>query len=140
MAPRSSGCGADSELIFDAAYYTQNLPNSIEAVFYLDDNCGDAYDGPKCKDYGIGAQRAIARHFGLSVSHLPLLKLDLWNWDAPFTNMLAPPASRMLTLTLASARAHEQARREAKRQLDERDRERGASDRSLSHLWRDAWR
>jgi len=80
-----------SELIFDAAHFTANLPDSIEAVFYLDDNCGDAYDGPKCKNYGIGAQTAIATHFGLDNGKLPLLKLDLWNWNTPFTDVLAQP-------------------------------------------------
>ena len=74
-----------NELIFDAAYYTEHLPDSIEAVFYLDDDCGDSYDGPKCRDYGYGAHAAIASHFGLDADRLPLLKLDLWNWNAPFS-------------------------------------------------------
>ena len=79
-----------NELIFDASYYVEHLPDSIEAVFYLDDNCGDAYDGPKCKDYGWGAHHAIASHFGLDSKRLPLLKLDLWNWEAPFSKITAP--------------------------------------------------
>ena len=48
-------------------------------------DCGDATDGPKCKDYAIGAHRSIKAHFGLSEAQLPLLKLDLWNQEAPFT-------------------------------------------------------
>ena len=79
-----------NELIFDAKYYQDHLPDSIEAVFYLDDNCGDAYDGPKCRDYGFGAQRAITRHFGLGSDRIPLLKLDLWNWNEPFSRILSP--------------------------------------------------
>jgi len=76
-----------SELIFDAAFYTQHLPHSIEAVFYLDDDCGDAFDGPKCREYGIAAHRAIVSHFGLDAKAMPLLKLDLWNWQAPFSDV-----------------------------------------------------
>lgn len=97
-----------SELIFDASYYTEHLPHSIEAVFYLDDNCGDAYDGPKCKDYGIGAQRAIAKFFHLDSAELPLLKLDLWNWNEPFTDVLVrsppptPPAPPSIVRRAAS--------------------------------------
>lgn len=79
-----------AELIFDAAYYVDHLPDSIEAVFFLDDNCGDAYDGPKCKNYGIGARDAIAKHFGLDHKRLPLLKLDLWNWQEPFSEYHKP--------------------------------------------------
>ena len=37
--------------ILDADYYSTHLPDSIEAVFYLDDNCGDAYD---FSDYDSG--------------------------------------------------------------------------------------
>ena len=79
-----------NELIFDSAHYIDHLPDSIEAVFFLDDDCGDAHDGPKCRDYGIGARDAIARHFGLAEERLPILKLDLWNWEAPFSAYHAP--------------------------------------------------
>lgn len=78
-----------NELIFDAQYYLDHLPDSIEAVFYMDDDCGDSFDGPKCRDYGIAAQRAITQHFGLEDERLPLLKLDLWNWDEPFADSFA---------------------------------------------------
>ena len=76
-----------AELIFEAAAFKQALPDSIMAVFYLEDDCGDAYSGPKCQDYGKAAHRAIAQHFGLAPERLPLLKLNLWLWDAPFEEM-----------------------------------------------------
>ena len=73
-----------TELIFEAAAFKQALPDSIMAVFYLEDDCGDAYSGPKCADYGQAAHRTIAKHFGLEPKRLPLLKLNLWMWEQPF--------------------------------------------------------
>ena len=73
-----------NELIFETAAFIHGLPDSIMAVFYLDDNCGDSFSGPKCKDYGRAAHRSIASHFGLDAARLPLLKLNLWKWEKPF--------------------------------------------------------
>ena len=55
------------------------------AVFYLEDDCGDAIDGPKCADYGRKAHQAITQFFHLKDADLPLLRLDPWNWNQPFS-------------------------------------------------------
>lgn len=71
------------------------LPNSIEAVFYVKGGtCSDGqFDGYKCEDYARKAHTAIAKHFGLGTATgdaaLPLLQLDVYNWTAPFSP--APP-------------------------------------------------
>lgn len=66
------------------------LPHSVEAMFFLPTGCGgDIYDGPKCEDYARAAHRRFLASFNLTESEVPLLKFDLWNWDAPFT--VAPP-------------------------------------------------
>jgi len=76
-----------TELIFETRSYTLHLPDSIMGVFYLDDDCGDSYSGPKCADYGKAAHRSIAKQYSLNAERLPLLKLDLWNWEQPFTEI-----------------------------------------------------
>lgn len=44
-------CGAQfyNELIFSNDKFLQELPASIQAVFVIDDDCNDAYSGPKCE-------------------------------------------------------------------------------------------
>ena len=73
------------EVVLSTEMYTRNLPASIEAAFYLFGmDCGDAHDGPKCEDYARAAHAQIVSHFGLTDEQLPLLQLDLWNWNQPF--------------------------------------------------------
>lgn len=83
------------EIIFYQEDYEANLPRSIEAVFYLHqdgtpNDChaanADVYDGIKCEAYATTAHAAILSHFGLTNEVLPLLKLDLWDWRAPFSD------------------------------------------------------
>ena len=74
------------EMVFDSEYYMNHLPHSILGVFYIDGNCGDAYDGPKCQDYARGAHRAMMSNFDLDPIQFPLVKLDLFNWKTPFTD------------------------------------------------------
>ena len=65
-------------------------PVGSEAVFYLettDADCSDNPSGPKCEAYARAAHANMLRHFGLQPYELPLLKLDPWNWDAPFQSM-----------------------------------------------------
>ena len=67
--------------------YRRNLPHSIDAVFYLEpSDCVDVFNGPKCKDYGITAHKTIKRKYGLSDAELPLVKLNLWDLEDPFSN------------------------------------------------------
>ena len=74
-----------SELIFDADYYRAHLPKSVTAFFFVPSVCaGDIFDGPKCKDYAIGAHRNFLASFGLRAATVPLLRFDPSNWEAPF--------------------------------------------------------
>ena len=73
-----------NELIFDAAAFTANLPNAIEAVFYLREDCSDAISGPKCEDYSRAAHRSILKHFGLTPGQVPFLRFQPWDWTTPF--------------------------------------------------------
>jgi len=51
------------ELIFESAAYLEQLPRSIEAMFYLTTNCKvDIFDGPKCKDYVQKVRCAMKLH------------------------------------------------------------------------------
>ena len=60
------------EAIFDAQTFVDNLPHSIEAVFYLDQDCTDAISGQKCENYARRAHQNMLSHFGLTSEQLPL--------------------------------------------------------------------
>ena len=78
------------ELIFDAGRFTRDLPRSIEAVFYIHGSCNDVGDNfnhnAACEPYARRAHANILRRFHLSAERLPLLRLDLFNWNAPFSD------------------------------------------------------
>lgn len=57
-----------NEVVIDGSYWRAHLPGAIEAVL------GDA-----------AMHRSLIRAFGLSESRVPLLNLDLSNWQAPFS-------------------------------------------------------
>ena len=84
-----------SELILDASPFTHSLPHSIEAFFFQPGrkDCFDAFDGHKCEAYARAAHRAFLDRFSLSWNDVPLLKLDIFNWQQPFSAMAAPPPS-----------------------------------------------
>ena len=79
------------ELIFDADYFRRHLPKSIEAVFFIHGDCWDVGDSANnnaaCEEYARRAHANIVRHFRLKPGTLPLLKLDLFNWNEPFTDV-----------------------------------------------------
>lgn len=80
-----------AELIFDVPRYEAALPHPIEAVFFLWDglrqrgmDCADAHDGTKCETYARAAHQRILEYFNLEAYEVPLVTLDLWNWERPF--------------------------------------------------------
>ena len=99
------------EMIFDAEAFVSSLPESIEAVFFMkvdkskwrcpeppcgygmdwpdvEPDCVDATSGPKCRGYAVRAWHAIRRHFGgLTPKQLPLLRLDPFDLETPFTDV-----------------------------------------------------
>ena len=96
------------EVIFDSQTFVNQLPRTIEAVFFMhvdrskwecpfcmgnswpdvEPDCVDATSGPKCKDYATRAHRAILRHFQLDQRQIPLLRLNPYDWDAPFKQVV----------------------------------------------------
>ena len=77
-----------NELIFESTVYLWELPYSVEAFFYTNGNCkGDIIDGPKCAGYARTAHRNFLTNFGLTSVEVPLLRLDLWNWEQPFEDV-----------------------------------------------------
>jgi hypothetical protein len=81
---------ADVEVIFDAAQFVDGLPETVEAVFFLDgpevreENCRDCIAGPKEESYARIAHQTMLNHFGLTSTQLPLVSFDPWNWQTPF--------------------------------------------------------
>jgi hypothetical protein len=90
-----------NELVLDPLAFKELLPHSIEAVFYQPGTTGkDCFDAfnilikakmHKCEDYARAAHRAFVNHYGLSDHDVPLLKLAIFNWDAPFSEPLSRP-------------------------------------------------
>jgi len=73
-----------SELILDQQVYTDGLPYSVSAFFFVPSICLDAYDGPKCQDYAIAAHRNFLVAFNITSAEVPLLRFDTADWEHPF--------------------------------------------------------
>ena len=77
-----------NELILDEAAYEAALPGAVDAVFYIPaGSCHSknwAAQGSKCERYARAFHRRLAQRYGLPPERLPLLRLDLQNWQTPF--------------------------------------------------------
>ncbi|KAL1504518.1 hypothetical protein AB1Y20_010920 [Prymnesium parvum] len=60
-----------NEFIVDGDAWTSSLPDTIEAFFQI-------------RDGGADAHRAFLKAFRLSEEEVPLVEMDIRNWDAPF--------------------------------------------------------
>ena len=67
-----------NEIIVDGQHWTDNLPDSIEAFFTSDNQ------GRKDEDIARGQHQLFLQEYNLNAAQVPLLKLDLENWDEPF--------------------------------------------------------
>ena len=85
------------EIVVDSVPWVENLPHSVEAIFKIDCNDGDAQlhygaaDGQATANSCADARRAAdAMHkkflseYGMSAADFPLLTLRPDNWEAPF--------------------------------------------------------
>jgi len=58
-------------------------------MFYVDGDCVDIGDAGNhnaaCEDFARAAHRTMLAHFGLHAEQLPFLKLDLFDWERPFS-------------------------------------------------------
>ena len=61
-----------NEMVLDTEYWRNHLPQAVEAFVGT---------GPKARD----AHRAFLSEYGLAEADVPLLQLDLSNWEAPFS-------------------------------------------------------
>lgn len=74
-----------NEVIVSSATLNEHIPRAIEAFFVLDE--GHA-DGDRTGNLGVNVRavrRAFLAQFQLEPSEVPLLLMDPWNWDAPFS-------------------------------------------------------
>jgi hypothetical protein len=81
-----------NELVFSPWVYSANLPRSIEAVFYMDPgDCSDVAidygEHRACTEYAIAAHANMLAHFGLTDRELPLLRLNIWDHEYPFSDV-----------------------------------------------------
>lgn len=79
------------QVVIDAETFRQRMPHIVEAVFSLrvQDGCG--VGTPRsCKDYARSVRDTLVTEYGSShgqreTTTIPLLELDLYNWERPFS-------------------------------------------------------
>ena len=73
--------------------FHENLPESIDAIFYMrdDDDCWDMRPQPwmpgrqipKCEAYARWAHGELLARWPERAQHIPLVALDMWEWQTP---------------------------------------------------------
>lgn len=85
-------------MVIDSQRWLDRLPESVEAIFYVDcaevagantkyfgsDGRGTAATCEDAKANAISAHRSYLRTYHLDEANFPLLKLRPENWEAPF--------------------------------------------------------
>ena len=71
------------QLVIDTACINNKLPKSIEAIFYPS-SCGDR-SGSQCRREASEVHQKFLRESRLTASVTPLVRLDLQNWEHPFS-------------------------------------------------------
>mmetsp|Transcript_31538 Transcript_31538/g.63019 ORF Transcript_31538/g.63019 Transcript_31538/m.63019 type:complete len:137 (-) Transcript_31538:216-626(-) len=87
-----------NELVLDFDHFYNNLPNSIEAIFYISGRCTDVRPQewlpgtpvPKCEDYARRVHADLLARWPAQAREIPLVRLDPWAWDQPFSEAGAP--------------------------------------------------
>ena len=76
-----------NEVIVSSADMNQQLPRAIEAFFVLNERDADVDTSGTMGSYGNVRQvrKAFLAKYSLKPAEVPLLLMDPWNWDAPFT-------------------------------------------------------
>ena len=73
--------------------FHSNLPESIEAIFYIHGGCTDTRPQPwmgghqvsKCEDYARWAHSALQARWPRRAANIPLVRMDVSNFEAPFS-------------------------------------------------------
>ena len=83
---KSAGAGGGqysgyNELVMDADAWKDHMPQTIEAVFYPTHSECDA----SCRSKAETTHSKFLHEFGVSSDDYPLLKLDVSDWNSPFS-------------------------------------------------------
>jgi len=76
---RAAGNGQYNEIIIDALFWDEHLPDSVEAMYYTSE-----LSSAKVQAVQLTHQSWLRRYPQLDAAANPLLVLDRSNWDAPF--------------------------------------------------------
>lgn len=79
-----------AEMIVDAKAWRDNLPESVEALFYPKHTCAI---GSPCMETTKAAHAALLKAYRLTAKDIPLLTLDVRNLEAPFEDTHARGAA-----------------------------------------------
>ena len=89
-----------NEIIVDEATWRRNLPEGVEAFFYIrrradspDGECNDLPPGTSvflCEPYARTVHRTFLETFGKTEEEVPLLELDIFDWETPFKQVRNP--------------------------------------------------
>ena len=82
-----------NEIVIEFESFHNALPESIDAIFYIDDGCADSRPQPwlvqqrlkKCAEYARWAHRKLQERWPVRAANIPLIKLDVHEWDTPFS-------------------------------------------------------
>ena len=82
---KSAGAGGGqysgyNELVMDADAWQDHMPQTIEAVFYPTHSSATRRAGRRPR-----RRTQVLREFGVSSDDYPLLKLDVSDWNSPFS-------------------------------------------------------
>jgi len=82
--PWSGGVSTYNEVVIDMEQWLAWLPQSIEAVWFL--KSGNCYAGGSmlCEQFARRVHAQLLQQYGVTDKDLPLLTLDVFNWDKPF--------------------------------------------------------
>jgi hypothetical protein len=70
-----------NELIIDTGCVNERLPHSIDAIFYPS-ACGP---GSSCRREAEEAHSGFLTTYGLTADESPLVRVDVHDWDTPFS-------------------------------------------------------
>jgi hypothetical protein len=85
--------GFYNELVFEFDAFHAALPDSIDAIFFIRDDCFQPRMQPwipgqqefKCEEYARWAHAELQARWPDRARHIPLVALDVFNWEAPLS-------------------------------------------------------
>lgn len=85
--------GYYNEIVIEFDAFYSSLPESIDAIFYIEGPCTDRRPQPwvpgrqqaKCEEYARWAHAELQRRWPQRARDIPLLRLNPRNWTEPFS-------------------------------------------------------